>query len=490
MDYEKVFASSLRSEHKKYLSYAMQTLGQNFDRFFVPVAGKFDIVHALIDAGIPKEKIFVSDNSLYGMLLGGYLTGKKVEDLPIQFSDSVGVREFCLEHEEEADKIAHIFYLFKEAEIQGKNFFECIIKRDVAKRKPEHIAALKRSIIAAKNKLSGINFEIKGVAEACLQTPYTDKDFVILAAPATSREHRILHKNEYILPVGVDEPLNWPKEGPKLIAELMELPCTTMLYRRSSSSGFPPEHVYFAKENKATNVDYWIFSKEVPLKRVVKYKPAKHAVPLKGYRLFTDEDTFDENSKVTFLKVKEENALYYRDLFAHRLGDVKAELYFVMLIDDKIVSTVGFNASDVLRGKFDKIFEVYGFSVHLEKYPRINRMMMMCITCEGIKPILERYLSRKNRFYTLNGMRTTCLTKYRKNRLNAGFLKMTLREKLPNGMYRLLYETKYHPYGFDEVIRIYFRELADFQAGRDRLDEDREESENSLTQPENGTAND
>ena len=38
----------------------------------------------------------------------------------------------------------------------------------------------------------------------------------------------------------------------------------------------------------------------------------------------------DENSKVKFVSVQQEVGLYYRDLFAHRLGNTGAEHYFYL----------------------------------------------------------------------------------------------------------------------------------------------------------------
>jgi len=267
-----------------------------------------------------------------------------------------------------------------------------------------------------------------------------------------------MFKSDYVIYNKTFDEFDYKKEFLTLYDFGKKSPATFLIYRYKSDKDIDNEDIYFAKECDIDKIDYWIITKQLDLKRNILLKPKKLNKAYKKLRLFNDDDELTEDSKIKFVKVSHETALYYRDLFAHRLGDVKAEIYYLMLIDNKVCSTVGFHTRDLFSLKTDRIFEVYGFSVHLKKYPRINRLMMMCITSQEFGNFLKRTLTGKNRIFDLKGMRTTCLTKYRKNRLNIGVLDLVSSDKLPNGMYRIMYDTDYKQRSFKDIIKLHLQE--------------------------------
>ena len=180
-----------------------------------------------------------------------------------------------------------------------------------------------------------------------------------------------------------------------------------------------------------------------------------HQYPL---HIFGEQDVLAENSKVRFVSVPEEVSLYYRDLFAHRLGNTGAEHYYLMLIDEKVFSTCGFTTSKLFRLQQDKVFENFGFSISSQKYPQSNRLLMLMITSKEMGDVIRNTTSSKNRIYILKGMRTTCLSKYRSIKTHQGILKRIEREQLPNGIYKILAETEYHDRNFAETMKIFFQE--------------------------------
>jgi len=58
----------------------------------------------------------------------------------------------------------------------------------------------------------------------------------------------------------------------------------------------------------------------------------------------------------------------------------------------------------------------------------------------------------------MTGLKTTRLSKYRKVKLNNGLLNIILREKMPNDMYRLIYETDFYDRTFKECLELYLEE--------------------------------
>ena len=58
----------------------------------------------------------------------------------------------------------------------------------------------------------------------------------------------------------------------------------------------------------------------------------------KKFPIYNDEEITEE-SKISILKVDRDTALYYRDLFVHKLGTTQAQQYYLFLIDGRVVIT-------------------------------------------------------------------------------------------------------------------------------------------------------
>lgn len=233
-------------------------------------------------------------------------------------------------------------------------------------------------------------------------------------------------------------------------------------YRFRSVEGFNEAEVIYAKEYEIEKQDYWLITKPEVIQDFPHYKHIAGFKPknLRPYTLplFSDSDTIDENTTVRFVSVSEDVALYYRDLFAHRLGNTGAEHHYLMLVGEKVFSCVGFTTSKLFRLQTNYIFENYGFSVPSKKYPRNNRLLMMMITSEEMGRVIRNTTSNKNRFYSLEGMKTTCLSKWRSIKTHQGILERTHREQMPNGMYKIQASTKWHDRDFKKTLALWLEE--------------------------------
>lgn len=83
---------------------------------------------------------------------------------------------------------------------------------------------------------------------------------------------------------------------------------------------------------------------------------------------------------------------------------------------------------------------------------------MLAICCEEMKAILRNTASRVNRVYQMNGLKTTCLSKYRKVKSNNGLLRVIKSEKMKDGVYKLMYDTPFHKMNFNDCIKIFLKE--------------------------------
>jgi len=213
--------------------------------------------------------------------------------------------------------------------------------------------------------------------------------------------------------------------------------------------------------------DYWLLTKPEILEGF-QYRSSVDFMAARGVKpypapVFISGDELTYDSKISFVSVPEQQALYYRDLFAHKLGNTGAEQYFLMLVDGKVFATVGLMTNSLFGLKSDRVFENYGFNSPVRNMPRANRLLMLAITCTEFADVLYRTASRVNRVYRLRGLRTTCLSKYRRVKLNNGILKALSCERLKEGranggMYKILYDTDFREQDFKGVVRQFLDE--------------------------------
>jgi hypothetical protein len=151
------------------------------------------------------------------------------------------------------------------------------------------------------------------------------------------------------------------------------------------------------------------------------------------------------------MAISGETALYYRDLWAHKMGTTRAENYFLVTLDGMAFGVTGMMMGKVRRLQEDEVLEVFGFDQPLDNHPNSHRLFMRLLTCQEFKYILEN-TTKVNRISELKGFKTACITKYRKLKSSTGLLTIRKREKLPSGMYKLMYFCEFYKLTFKEVL--------------------------------------
>lgn len=213
-------------------------------------------------------------------------------------------------------------------------------------------------------------------------------------------------------------------------------------------------------------IDYWVvndrarFDKlgiSVELSRSAPRKVRPLPVPV-----MTEDHQLAEGQKIEFVVISLEQALYYRDLFAHKMGQTAAEQCWAMIIDRKMFGVVGLHVSDWMRGRVGfetTLFEVFGFNTPLAHHRKVNRLLMMCLTSEPFMRLVEQQGSDRLR-ESPQILQTTCFTKYRKAKQNTGILELVHKQKEPNGLYRLVYRSPFHKRTWADCLKLYLDEEA------------------------------
>lgn len=460
---ENIFLGHTPSEQRNYITKVFSFLLPKFPKIVIPAVGQFTLAKCALEAGYKPDNIYTSDISLFSTLLGFLFDGKPVSDIHFELSEIFQTDYDKLNTDEE--RIAFLMWVMKLAQMK-KITYNKIMYQDLLENRDKHFETLLAQVMEFKNRYTGIHYQVQDLRQAIFNQ---DKDtLVVVNPPVFSKGYTKMFDFGEYLKFDADVPeFDFKKEYIQLYAESKKINYPVIWYRFRDLIGIDKEDVIFAKEYEIGKEDYWIISKpevlaDFPFKNYVASFKRKNLRPYSA-PLFSEGDEIKPDSKISFVNVPEEVGLYYRDLFAHKLGNTKAEAYFLMLIDGKVYSTVGFMLNGCFRLQTDKVYETFGFSVPNTKYPHENRLLMMMITCSEMKKVLHDSTSKKNRIYSMNGLKTTCLSTRRSIKTHHGILNRVLREKLPNGSYRIQAETNWHDRTFSETLKAFLKEEEDFK---------------------------
>ncbi len=456
----KIFLGSAASEHRKYLADVLKYFKkQGYKKVTIPAVGVFGLAKAAIVAGFQPSQIYTSDISLFSSVLGYLYSGKEINSLPIKqdIKDTLN-----RQYETEAEKAADLILLIKLNQLDTNKYYQEVIYDDIAGNFGSYVKKMAAQLNELKKPYEGINYEIKDLWKELSD----DSGVIVLNPPVYKGGYEKLYDEAEEF-VGFDngiQQFDHKLEFESLYAASRDI-STPIILMSHDSKGVDKKDIVCAVEKGGGLYESWVVNKTSYLEGYqdnvkIIYKKVNELKGLKA-PVMVDADEITEDSKISFKQVKKEVGLYYRDLFAHRLGNTMAEIYLLMLIDGKVFGTIGLHAAELRRLTSNYIFEVFGFNAPLKKYPRVNRLMMMAITSKEFGEWLEnsRILGNKNAIYDLRGLKTTCLSKYRKVKLNNGILKVKKREKMPNGLYKILYVKEWFDRTYQDCVKIYLSEL-------------------------------
>jgi hypothetical protein len=415
-----------------------------YKKLIVPCVGNFTIPQIAVESGWQTKDIICSDIALYCQVMADLISG--IEDMK---EIEVNHTYFDKIVKATGEKTLYELLIFmKVTQFRKEINYEKDFIDEILGKSTDYKKQLKEEIKKIKERLHGITYY---PADLRLElTKYADdKDNLIwFNPPAYAKGYEKMWKFEGALSwksIEVQE-LDWSKEFNPLFKSLLEGKALSLVYRTKNLEDYMKPYAVVGVQYSKIRYDYILCTRpvEIPghLKRIIpkkqpELKPIKTAV-------FSDMDEIKPDSKVFFKITEEGVALYYRSLWAHRLGETKSEMYVIWFIDGKLFSTTAFFLADIFQLKSNMIFESFGFSVPSKKYQNINRLLMLCM-CSGEfkEKLLKQNIMQKNKLFEIRGLRTTCLSKYRKVKLNNGILELVSREKMKNNMYKLVYESPF-----------------------------------------------
>lgn len=430
-------------------------------KFFFPCAGRFTVPETIIKMGAKPEDVICSDISLYSSVIG-YLS-----DLRHDY-DELGVvlpEEETPFPETEPDPVSQAARLLMHlcySQYPPRSKFCCNMRKELRQNFKIYHKQLLDDLQQMTNNLAGLRYDMADLYTTIDEAEQTENSVLYVSVPSGPEK---THENANVL-------WNAPEVGALTVESITPLlerltnssvPSFVFLHRELTKMeklaldepvrlDFIPEgwHAFYAKNGGDERVDFVIANREMTGPHVIQKKPG---VKIKKYQIFNDEE-IREDSKVEFLEVNKDTALYYRDLFVHKLGTTQGRIYFLAFIDGRVFAATGWHPGSLFLGKMDGIYETFAIGISSARYKRLGKLLQLLLTSGEMRAIFEKNPKCSNqRMLQINGILTSAIATGHEGKANRSALKIVRREPLPGGKWKVHYEARFRPDTFADVLK-------------------------------------
>ena len=237
-----------------------------------------------------------------------------------------------------------------------------------------------------------------------------------------------------------------PKTFPVLLEKLGRANCHAFLCRRCEWTEEipPPWKKVFGKPDDHRAL--WIISNRSMDARAENTTGFGEIRKLPIY----DDHEITPASKFQVIMVGLPTALYYRDLFAHRLGTTTADRGFLLLLDGQVMTAFGIFIQDFRQFRTNYLPEMFGITRSSKRYHRLGMLFMLLLTSGEMKKRLCDILKLWR--HEPRGIQTTSIMVHEEGKTDRGVLKVVSRETLDDGRFRIIYGGDFRNDSFAHVV--------------------------------------
>lgn len=463
MNPNQIFVGKIHRAFFPYLRELFSHVRKKYPKLIVPACGEFTVAELAISAGYDPRFVLCSDISLYSTAIGCYVQGSSFKDFRYTFNVQCdhpawgGICEML-----GGETYEGLFLLMKVCQLDPENTFERMYVEEFVENAELHAKVWGARLARMKEHLPQLTYYNADLRSEFDRYKTNSDAAIFLNPPNIPKGYEKLFAFENI--IKWDAPLiaqfNPKTDLKPLYDQFWGMDAFGISYGSKRHDEFVEHFGVAAMEDKDRTYSVVVNRpKEIP--PPVRYVKSDRSINIKplNAKIVDDKTEITEKSEIKLVPAKAENALYYRNLWCHRLGVTKAKTYYMWVINGEIAGVVGFNTADARRLKSEFIYETFGFSAQTDKYPRLNRLLMMCMVSVPTRDLLRATIFKTNNpLINYRGIKTTCITKYRENRANVGVLTMTSSEKQPNDTYMLKYETEWFDRSYSDVLKIWLGE--------------------------------
>lgn len=455
-----IFEGVTTSPAREFLALCATSPSQKFKRIYMPAAGRFGSTMAIAKAGYPASSIYTSDVTLFSSLLG-YLCdpSKDIDELQIKIQPDEPEAQFVRNAKDIYEWAAGILLAIKRTRTAKTNGYEISIRQEMMVNQAGYIAHITDRVKALVDILRGMHYDIadlRDVGKEALASEDTDTMLSVDLPVAKGDYAKMFAEADRVIHWAKPELTMFePGESVPYLRQFEGARCWIIAHRRDPK-GIPPNWpILFVSEQKRDKHEWLVANRDID------HRHASTALIVRNpphlYPVYDDQE-ITPTTRVDLIPVKHETAMYYRDLFVHRLGTVNAENYYLLLLDGRVTTSFGLYLSDVYSQKSRYLAEVFGCTLTSTRYPRLSKLATLLLVSKDTNEMLLA----TNRALHLReplGMQITTVTRHGKGTMtDRGVMKTVSVTPLPHGQgYKILNRTDWHPRTWAETIDWWLR---------------------------------
>jgi hypothetical protein len=426
---------------RSYVAREIVRLGKPL---FNACAGRFSVIEAAVKSGFPAAKVLASDIGLFSSLIG-YLAddSKRLEDLGIRILDpSLEPRDV----RNDLDFAAHVMLILKLNQLSETNLRGLYLREELRASWCRYRQAVREELEGLVATIKGIHYEVADIWDIVERVAADDASFFASVPHYPGGYSRMFRTSNLVW----NEPKTHefdPKRFPELMQRLGEATCAALLCRRGEwEEEVPPPWKRVFGRPESRDKALWIIANR---------SMQAYAENKTGFGDIRELPIYDDHeitpaSKFRVLMVGLPTALYYRDLFVHRLGATTADRGFLLLVDGQVMTAFGIFVQDFLGFRTGYLPEMFGITRSSRRYHRLGKLFMLLLTSGEMKKRLCDIL--KLWLHEPVGIQTTSITVHEEGKTDRGALKVVSREKLEDCRFRIVYRGDFRDDSFADVV--------------------------------------
>jgi hypothetical protein len=426
---------------RKYSAQQIVTLAKPF---YNPCVGRFTVVEAAIRSGLPADKVWATDIGLFSSILG-YLAD------PTKQLDALGIRildpDLAGDAKDQFDFAAQVLLILKLDQFSSRNLRGLYLREELRRDWTRYRTELREQLVKLTEVLKGIHYDITDIWDVIDQV--AGKDVSLFSS--------VPHYKGGYTKMFATSRLAWnkpaipefdPKRFPQMLEKLGGAKCATLLCRRGPWEEPVPApwcRVFGRAENR--KVALWIMANRT----MQAYAETKGTTgDIRKFPIY-DDHPITPDSRIQVLMVSLPTALYYRDLFVHRLGATTASRGFLMLVDGQVMTAFGMLPEGFMTFKLEYLLEMFGITRSSTRYKRLGKLFMLLLTSGEMKWCLCDLLGLW--LHEPKGIQTSSITVGHEGKTDRSVMKIISRERLEDGRFKLVYRSDFRTDTFAEVLK-------------------------------------
>lgn len=360
-------------------SYVAREIVRLARPFINACAGRFSVVAAAIKDGVPPSEVQASDIGLFLSLIG-YLSD------PTKTLDQLGIRILDPDLEprdvkDELDYAAHVMLILKLDQMKQTNLRGLYLREELLSSWNCYRESVREELAGLVAAIRGINYELADIWDIIDRAQAEDVTF-FASVPHYARGYEKMFSAPN---------LKWnepsiaqfdPKRFPEILERLGESHCAALLCRRGEwEEEVPPPWKRVFGRAESREKARWIIAN----RSMQAYAENKTGFgDIRKLPIYDDHE-ITSASKFQVIMVGLPTALYYRDLFVHRLGATTADRGFLLLVDGQVMTAFGIFIQDFLQFRTQYLPEMFGITRSSRRYHRLGKLFMLLLTSGEMK---------------------------------------------------------------------------------------------------------